>query len=52
MDKAAEGKERQGWMESWRVVVVVVMVEGGERETSSSSLHKPVHSKDGPFNLH
>ena len=30
MDKAAEGKERQGWMESWRVVVVVVvMVEGG-----------------------
>lgn len=40
LDKVAEEKERQGWR-------VCGEVGGG----GSSSLYKPVHSKDRPFNL-
>lgn len=40
---AAEGKGRRGWELGGR---------RGHQSSGSSSLCKPVHSKDGPFNLH
>lgn len=49
------GEEEEAGMRALWLVVVLVCVWGGRRgvyTNSGNSLHKPVHSKDAPFNLH
>lgn len=41
-----------GWMGCCRERKAGMKSRSRGKTSSSSSLHKPVHSKDGPFNLH